>query len=134
MVLKGAVPQPPDWLWIWRLCRSQVSLTKTSQISLTEDFISSSRVEDLKEVHKAAVGAMADILAEAMRVGKRQALARAHTVALTLDDKQPHRCLMYKSSGTAGGKHESSAGMLALLKPAQARETPASAGAALPIL
>ena len=94
----GSVPQPEDWLRLWRWAKGHSSNRTCSQFSLTEDFLTSTRTGlDAKCTERRAIGHMRQILAETIREEKRSALREASSISISLDDKRPFTLLLFKA-------------------------------------
>lgn len=111
----GAVPQPADWLRVWRYTQGLESCRKGESLSLTEEFIASSRKE-VKPMHRQAIRSMQDILIDAVRYHKREELRYAKAICLQLDDKAPYRAILYKASVQRECEHRIVAGILCILQ------------------
>ena len=113
-LLRGAVPQPADWLSVWsQTVRVNLSSRGSMRSSLTQQFISSNRMQ-VKEVERRAISHMRLILRECVREKKRQQLGRARSICLSLDDKgfSPYRLLRFKCCSATG---EISSGIVGIL-------------------
>ena len=82
----GAVPQPAEWLRVYRLAGTGQVSRAASDLTLTEEFISSCR-SDTGPVESRAISSMLRILAEVIREGKRDRLRSARSITFSLDDK-----------------------------------------------
>lgn len=111
----GAVPQPADWLRVWRYTKSFESCRKSESFTLTEEFIASSRKE-VKPLHHKAIRNMQDILADTVRGRKREDLWHAKAISLQLDDKAPYRAILYKASLQLEGEQKTVGGILCILQ------------------
>ena len=91
-LLKGNVPQPADWLKLWRQVKSSsLSYRSISMLSYTDSFIHSGR-GDLTQITNAATGDMVRIMVDVVRDGKRKDLREAEAIALSSDDKSNLCC------------------------------------------
>lgn len=92
-LLRGAVPQPPDWLRVWRSMKTPTSFHSAASNSQTEHFIRSMRA---RPVPRKAFAQMAAVLAEALRCTKRKWLSQASSICLSMDDKADYRIVRFK--------------------------------------
>lgn len=98
-LLAGATPQPPDWLRAFRIAKSPVSYETAAASAATEHYICNMRA---KPVHRKAIKSQVAIMAEAVRHQKREWVRNAFAVTLGLDDKGPHRLIMFKVDDEVG--------------------------------
>lgn len=90
-VLKGNVPQPADWLKLWRqILSSGLSFRSISLLSYTDSFICAGR-GNLTQITNEATANMVRIMVDVVRDGKRKDLRGAEAIALSSDDKG-HLC------------------------------------------
>jgi hypothetical protein len=91
-LLKGNVPQPADWLKLWRqILSSGLSYRSISMLSYTDSFIYSGR-GDLTQITNEATADMVRIMVDVVRDGKRKGLREAEAIALSSDDKSNPCC------------------------------------------
>ena len=93
-LFRGGVPQVADWLRSWRACRTPIAFTAAAQIGFTNNFIHSTRQP--VAVERKAFRSMVRIMAFALRARKRNALAAATSICLSLDDRGAYRLIRYK--------------------------------------
>ena len=91
-LLKGNVPQPPDWMRIWRACRSPTSFRALSQSSSTEEYVLGGR----HRMERRMVANMTAILALAVRRQKQKILRESPAISLSVDDRGPYRVIRYQ--------------------------------------
>ena len=92
-LLAGAVPQPEDWLRIWRLVRSHLSWQAAAQHMQTEHFISQMRE---RPVQRRALEDMTEIMREVIRIEKRQWIRDCVAICLTFDDRKGYKLVRFK--------------------------------------
>ena len=97
-LLRGAVPQPADWLRVWRAMKTPTSFHSAASSSQTEHFIRSMRA---RPVPRKAFAQMAAVLAESLRCTKRQWLSEASSISLSMDDKADYRVVRFKCDAGA---------------------------------
>ena len=86
-LLRGGVPQPGDWLRLWRAIRStSVSIRGLQDLSFTDSFVSCDRA-DVKAVSREAYLKMIYVMVDILRENKRALLRRARAIAISTDDK-----------------------------------------------
>ncbi len=92
-LFRGSVPQPSDWLRVWRSMKCPQSWRALEHANQTEHFICSTRG---RPVHRKAWSHMAEVLAEACRQQKREHLRAAWSITIMVDDKGGYRLIRYK--------------------------------------
>ena len=70
-LLRGAVPQPEDWLRVWSRCLNLLSQRKSEKLPLTEDIISSARLVDTRPLKIEAIQSMETVLSHTVRDEKK---------------------------------------------------------------
>ena len=93
-LLRGAVPQPPDWLRAFRSVQSPESFNAAEEHQETEHYIRSIRA---RPVLRRAVKSQIAIMAEVIRCVKRRWIQDASSITISLDDKKPHRFIRFKA-------------------------------------
>jgi hypothetical protein len=96
-LLAGAVPQPPDLLRVFRAIQSPISFKSMETFAFTEDFISSTR-QDARIVSERAAAKIVRLFQEVVRQKKREVLAEATSMSISMDDKSSHRVIRYKTN------------------------------------
>lgn len=97
-LLRGAVPQLPDWLRNFRMVNSPVSFRSAAAASKTEHYIRSIRKGP---VQRRAMAQMVRVMAEALRARKRAWVRSAFSITLSIDDKGPYRLIRFKADAAA---------------------------------
>lgn len=120
LLLKGAVPQPEDWLRSWKNVSLSLSMRAASSLNYTEQFISSNRLA-IKEVERRAFQQMVFIMQETVRRKKRDALQTAASITLLVDDKSPYREVRFKCCSVSGQVFK---GVLCVLHTSISTDTP----------
>lgn len=92
-LLSGAVPQPEDWLRTWRAAKSGSSWAAAAQQQTTENFVSQVRS---RAPERRALQQMGDVIREVIREGKRDWLREASSIALSFDDRQGYKLLLFR--------------------------------------
>jgi len=83
-LLSGAVPQPADWLRVWRVCMDPMSWATAAEKGGTEHYIAQIRGRPAKP---RAIQGMVSCMKEALRIRKRKWLDEAKWIFLGFDDK-----------------------------------------------
>ena len=104
-LLKGNVPQPSDWLRVWRSCRTPESFWATENRLSTEHYIQPLRSG---KVSRKQIRALVEVMSEVLRERKRNHLREASSISLSLDDRQDYRLLRFRCDLPAGRGHEKS--------------------------
>ena len=91
-LLRGAVPQPEDWLRNWRGIRNGDSWSSLELHSLTENWISQRRH---RQVMRRAHAAMALVQREVLRMRKRDWIREAKSISLSFDDRKAHKIIVF---------------------------------------
>jgi hypothetical protein len=99
-LLRGGVPQPADWLRVWRSLRTPASYSAAAACGATEHFICALRS---RPTDRRAYAQVASALAEAVRARKREWLRRAYSITLSVDDRQDYRVIRFKCDGGLPG-------------------------------
>ena len=97
-LLRGAVPQLPDWLRAFRMVNSPASFRSAALASKTEHYIRSIRKGP---VQRRAMAQMVRVMAEALRARKRAWVRGAFSLTLSIDDKGPYRLIRFKADAAA---------------------------------
>ena len=123
-LLRGAVPQLPDWLRLFRMVTSPVSFRSAALASKTEHYIRSIRAGP---VQRRAMAQMVRVMAEVLRTRKRAWVRGAYSITLSIDDKGPYRLIRFKVDAAGPGLGEEVGG---LPRKARVGEEAAGTGAA----
>lgn len=99
-LFRGGVPQLLDWLRAWRACMTPVSFRAAAAIGVTTDLIHGTRQP--AATSRRAFRSMVRILAFAIRARNRDALRRASSITLLLDDRGAFRLLRCKCDDRTG--------------------------------
>ena len=91
-LLRGAVPQPEDWLRNWRGIRNGDSWSSLELHSLTENWISQRRH---RQVMRRAHAAMALVQREVLRMRKRDWIRESKSISLSFDDRKAHKLVVF---------------------------------------
>ena len=89
-IFTTAVPQPDNWLQAFRAARQSLSSRTAANLSFTDQFITSSRV-DVQAVRRRAFQQMHNCMQKALSALKRALFREATSVALSVDDKKQYR-------------------------------------------
>ena len=93
-LLRGAVPQPPDWLRAFRSVQSPEAFRAAEEHQETEHYIRAIRA---RPVLRRAVKSQIAVMAEVIRCVKRRWIRDASSITISLDDKKPHRFIRFKA-------------------------------------
>ena len=91
-LLAGAVPQPSDWVRLWRSVRECDAWTSVEQHAKTEHWISQIRE---KHVHRKAAQNMCLVMREVIRARKREMIRLCTSISLSFDDRKGHKLLVF---------------------------------------
>ena len=106
-LLRGAVPQPADWLRAWRVCMKPCSWREAAKSSQTEHYVAQIRTHSVKPE---AIQSMVSCMKEALRMKKREWLREATYIFVGFDDKNGRKLLRFKCDApTAAGLSASTA-------------------------
>ena len=93
------MPQPRDWLWVWRQTQQGTSFRACQGHFQTQAFLDDTPAS---EVHRKTIKQMQDIFAEAIRATKRLWLRQAEVISLITDDRGGYKLLCFRCNhGTA---------------------------------
>lgn len=91
-LLRGCVPQPEDWLRVWRSMKTPESFRSAEKHSATEHFIRTLRK---RHVDRRAFPQMAQVIAETIRSAKREWLRNSWSITLSADDRKDYRVIRF---------------------------------------
>ena len=91
-LLRGAVPQPADWVRCWRAVREGESWNAAEKHCKTEHWISQMRD---RWVLRRAVQNMALVMREVIRSRKRQWIKDCTTISISFDDRKAHKLVVF---------------------------------------
>lgn len=99
-LLKGAVPQVEDYLFVWRCMRSSLSFYAASDMQKTLRFLEllncrGGRLEDLR---RKTVRKIALVMAEALREEVRDILGKCAAWSVSMDDRKEYRLVNFDAS------------------------------------
>jgi hypothetical protein len=112
-LMRGNVPQPEDWLRVWRACKTPISFSAAEKVMATEDYIASSvqvnksvgssgscgslvpRLRTAK-VKRRSMRQLVLIFQEVIRIRKRIILRAARSISLSLDDRAAFRLVRFR--------------------------------------
>ena len=104
-LLRGAVPQPADWLRAWRVCMKPCSWREAAKSSQTDHYVAQIREHSVKPQ---AIQSMVSCMKEALRMRKREWLREATYIFVGFDDKNGRKLLRFKCDApTAAGRSAS---------------------------
>ena len=92
-LLRGAVPQPPDWLRAWHAARTPQSWKAAAEAGKTEHFIHQIRQ---RAVLPRGLQSMVAILREVVRRRKRKWIHDCSSIALSFDDRQGYKLILFR--------------------------------------
>ena len=106
-LLKGAVPQPADWLGAFRAAQSPVSFLKAEKQCQTAAYAAIRSTYTKRRQMKQ----MISVMTEVTRQKKRAAILNAAHISLAIDDRSPYRVVRFRAaclpSKTQGEESES---------------------------
>ena len=107
LLLLGKVPQPCDWLRVWRRCVDPRSWSSAERDVETEDYIAVGH-ERSRPATRKSMKAMMHIMAANHRDRKRKWLREATVIFWSFDDKGGRKLLMFKVDTPTGANDSKS--------------------------
>ncbi|CAE7284417.1 unnamed protein product [Symbiodinium sp. CCMP2592] len=92
-LLKGAVPQPPDWLAAFRAAQSPVSFLKAEKQCETAAYAAIRSTYTKRRQMKQ----MISVMTEVTRQKKRAAILNAAHISIAIDDRSPYRVVRFRT-------------------------------------
>ena len=104
MLLMGKVPQPEDWLRVWRRCMESRSWRSAERDAKTEDYMApiARGGWHRAEVTRKSMKAMMHMMVSSHRDRKREWLREAKVIFWSFDDKGGRKLLMFKCDTPTG--------------------------------
>ena len=122
-IMNGNVPQPEDWLRVWRLCMTPTSFAAAEAAYATEHAINPLRKCPNR---RRSLRSMVQVMAEVVRKRKRETVRRSLSISIALDDRKDYRLVRYRCDLSADAeegslsdtkKPASFGGLLAVFRP-----------------
>ena len=122
-IMTGNVPQPEDWLRVWRLCLTPTSFAAAEAAYATEHVINPIRKCPNR---RRSLRSMVQVMAEVVRKRKRETIQRSLSISIALDDRKDYRLVRFRCDLAADAeegrlpdakKPANSGGLLAVFRP-----------------